>query len=891
MDSNSKTGNNKRSMHPMPWSTKMDEDVEIISLVTDNLHGNKAGATAVSNRSRSRDADLNATIDLTNDDFNSRTSSATSNVYSNSFGTSNDKRCSHSNVSANISSTRKRKLTNNDKTLSKVSCTIIDGETRSNIVNMPTIDEWILIHNQNYRLNHHNNAGAIVNSTSYIEGLVKNHPDKSIKDGTKITIQKFKIVKSYENKSNGGKIKIHNDYGIILLDGNDKKDEEESMDNDIKNNSKSTLLQSGDIITTARMKNRVQYRLGTKKGLSRPASIAAATVHKENTSDIEISQRSHDINPQSDSHLQQQTPMQRILDVFPDMHHDHIHRHLIKSGLLPQDFDKPIIHDQQVQFKIQQTLNVLASQSSYPKSKILSDPNNTIALSSSNNRNESQWKYDYSASSTTYERNVTYKTNVHSVLMHTFPFLSNNGSIALLQKFDCRYYLTFMYIIQQLKLGCKQAITNGTIGHNNSILSEMNINIERIGNNWSQNEIEEFQYWNISKLVNSNEQYSKPKAILLPEQEKALETTYTPKNSTQTKQIKTTLAKQRRVSWSMSSYPNIIDPILIDEIRYTNIKFNEWKISIESMLNRKQLRLQSELDGNSIECNCCYADCAFEEMVSCIHEGHLFCIDCVRRHAEEQIFGCGKLGRIKTASNTANALSNSSNDQDGELNCMYLNGCNSHFSRSALLKALPTKVMEKYDEIQASQALETAGMRDLCKCPKCNFQAIVPESEMIYSCPNCQYQSCRKCGEESHIPLRCEEVEKKDETSARLRVEEAMTKARVRRCPKGCSQPFYKVEGCNKMTCPTCRSFICYVCRQLISKSVGYKHFCQTPHCKHENCNKCPLYSNAEEDDRRAAKEAGLQKVKELEMEKGDVTSRIDVDDILRMPHSRNISR
>ena len=84
------------------------------------------------------------------------------------------------------------------------------------------------------------------------------------------------------------------------------------------------------------------------------------------------------------------------------------------------------------------------------------------------------------------------------------------------------------------------------------------------------------------------------------------------------------------------------------------------------------------------------------------------------------------------------------------------------------------------------------------KCPKCDFQAIVPETEQIFDCPQCQHQSCRKCGEDPHIPLRCEEVEKKDETSARIRVEEAMTKARVRHCPNGCKQPFYKTEGCNK---------------------------------------------------------------------------------------------
>jgi hypothetical protein len=66
------------------------------------------------------------------------------------------------------------------------------------------------------------------------------------------------------------------------------------------------------------------------------------------------------------------------------------------------------------------------------------------------------------------------------------------------------------------------------------------------------------------------------------------------------------------------------------------------------------------------------------------------------------------------------------------------------------------------------------------------------------------------------------------------------------------------------MTCPTCSTWICYVCRLEIPKAVSYKHFCQTPHCQHARCGGCPLYSNAEEDDARASREAGLKAVEKL---------------------------
>jgi TRIAD3 protein (E3 ubiquitin-protein ligase RNF216) len=149
---------------------------------------------------------------------------------------------------------------------------------------------------------------------------------------------------------------------------------------------------------------------------------------------------------------------------------------------------------------------------------------------------------------------------------------------------------------------------------------------------------------------------------------------------------------------------------------------------------------------------------------------------------------------------------------------MDMSGCQSFFSRDQLSKSLSAKVMKKYDELQTTLVLEKAGLNDICKCPKCDFQASLAESEKVFQCPSCAYESCRMCGEESHIPLRCEEVEKKTETSARLQIEEAMTQARIRHCPNGCKQGFYKVEGCNKMTCPTCKTFICYVCRAEIKK-------------------------------------------------------------------------
>ena len=109
-----------------------------------------------------------------------------------------------------------------------------------------------------------------------------------------------------------------------------------------------------------------------------------------------------------------------------------------------------------------------------------------------------------------------------------------------------------------------------------------------------------------------------------------------------------------------------------------------------------------------------------------------------------------------------------------------------------------------------------------------------------------------------------------------------MTNAKIRICPRPlCRKKFLKSDGCNKMTC-SCGAFVCYICRQEIPKNVAYQHFCQTPHCRHKSCKKCPLYSNAEEDDKIAVKKAAENAAKSVEKN----LVRVDVQSLLKDPYA-----
>mmetsp|Transcript_14906 Transcript_14906/g.22963 ORF Transcript_14906/g.22963 Transcript_14906/m.22963 type:complete len:674 (+) Transcript_14906:61-2082(+) len=277
-----------------------------------------------------------------------------------------------------------------------------------------------------------------------------------------------------------------------------------------------------------------------------------------------------------------------------------------------------------------------------------------------------------------------------------------------------------------------------------------------------------------------------------------------------------------------------------------------------------------------LECNCCFVDYPFEEMVSCRSAGHLFCKTCLQKHTEQRVFGLGSLG-VKNGSTHNNNSKNASKAL--EILCMHSSGCTSGFHEGQLRKALSEKVLKKYDEMQYAAVIEQANTTgDISRCPKCNFIAFAEKTVKTFHCPQCSFKSCRECGEEAHPGIKCDEVESKTETDGRKNVEEAMTQALVRTCPRPfCRKKFLKTDGCNKMTC-ACGAFVCYVCRQEIPKNVAYAHFCQTPHCNHKSCGKCALYADLEKEDEKRVKEAAKKAAKK---QKTDV----DVESLLKNPN------
>ncbi len=284
-------------------------------------------------------------------------------------------------------------------------------------------------------------------------------------------------------------------------------------------------------------------------------------------------------------------------------------------------------------------------------------------------------------------------------------------------------------------------------------------------------------------------------------------------------------------------YP--LDDVLAEELRW--LKQKELK-DLSEADHKLAEELNTEFataDGAMLECGCCFGEFPFEALIQC-SDGHLFCKNCLKHYVEETVFGGGR----------------------SNIKCMSSDGCHGFFPDSMIQAAVSDKVFAKYSEALTRDALKAADINDIVNCHNCQLQVSLPiDCGIVLVCPDCRAETCRLCGEEAHIPLKCSEVEKKSETEARLKVEEAMTAARIRECPK-CKTRFFKTEGCNKMVC-TCNTFLCYICKKDITKQ-GYSHFCQTAHCDHKSCGKCKLFTNTIEDDRQAMLDAAIKKMEEL---------------------------
>ena len=223
-----------------------------------------------------------------------------------------------------------------------------------------------------------------------------------------------------------------------------------------------------------------------------------------------------------------------------------------------------------------------------------------------------------------------------------------------------------------------------------------------------------------------------------------------------------------------------------------------------------------------VECQCCFADVPMPKATHC-NDAHFFCLDCALRNAKALI-----------------------EQSRYELRCMDGSGCKADFSRQQRQRFLDPKLEGVLERLQQQAELRIADLPNLESCPFCDYAAICPsvEQDREFRCrkPDCEATSCRLCRALSHLPMTCEEYKKEQGISERHIIEEAMTKALVRSCPK-CQTSLLKDGGCNKMVCSKCRCCVCDYCGKDITRE-GYGHFDNGAGMNPLARKKCPSTGN-----------------------------------------------
>ncbi|KAF7134121.1 hypothetical protein CNMCM5793_005750 [Aspergillus hiratsukae] len=282
----------------------------------------------------------------------------------------------------------------------------------------------------------------------------------------------------------------------------------------------------------------------------------------------------------------------------------------------------------------------------------------------------------------------------------------------------------------------------------------------------------------------------------------------------------------------------------------------------QKMLEEAERRNQEQhaRAGTLVECQCCYSDIPPNRAITCEGENvHFFCFSCIRKSAETQI------GLMKY-----------------QLQCFDTSGCQAGFPRSEIKKVLGSSMMAKLDALQQLDEISRASIEGLESCPFCEFKAICPpvEEDREFRCcnPSCEVVSCRLCKDTAHVPKTCEEAKKERGISERHLVEEAMSEALIRNCPR-CKVKIVKEFGCNKMTCPKCRCCMCYLCKKDITREQ-YAHFGYGP-------NACTVDDDPTRD-QRAVEQAQKKTIEEIRAENPGFT-REELQ--VKLPEANNPNR
>ncbi len=192
--------------------------------------------------------------------------------------------------------------------------------------------------------------------------------------------------------------------------------------------------------------------------------------------------------------------------------------------------------------------------------------------------------------------------------------------------------------------------------------------------------------------------------------------------------------------------------------------------------------------SNSRQCNICMMGIApgMEFALNC---GHTHCYNCVRTYLEAEI----RVGKVVG------------------LKCPQ-EGCDCLFTREKIASICDKAVYEKYLQFRENVEVNINKNLKWCPAPNCG-RTVKGDASSPHVVCECGFEMCFRCGERWHPGTSCaKNYENLYSNWARGK--------KIQRCPQ-CRIRIEKNEGCNHMTCPSCRYEWCWIC----GHAYSHTHF------------------------------------------------------------------
>lgn len=249
---------------------------------------------------------------------------------------------------------------------------------------------------------------------------------------------------------------------------------------------------------------------------------------------------------------------------------------------------------------------------------------------------------------------------------------------------------------------------------------------------------------------------------------------------------------------------------------------------LPQLLDFDEAQRQRLFDGKVFCCGICFSE-KLGAACLCFKEcQHVYCKACMSEYFQIQI-------------------------KDGNVQCLNCPEpkCSSVATPLQVKQLVGEELFARYDRLLLQSTLDL--MADVVYCPRvsCGTPVMVEPDSTMGICSGCQYAFCTLCKMGyhgvSHCKLPTEELrDLRDEyLSASMEgkkfmeqrfgkkiiqraVEESFSRdwldENCKNCPR-CGTNIQKADGCNKMTCTSCKQYFCWLCLGALSRGNPYSHF------------------------------------------------------------------